>query len=108
MTQTNLAINPQRLWDAIMETAKYGATPKGGIKRLTVSDEDKKVRDWFRAQCEKLGCAVKIDSCGNMFATRPEAQGFAPHRHGFASRYAADRREIDGVWRARRAGSCGP
>src|SRR3990170_7611327 len=67
----NLTINPQRLWDQIMETAKYGATPKGGIRRLTVSDEDKKVRDWFKVQCEKLGCAVKIDSCGNMFATRP-------------------------------------
>jgi beta-ureidopropionase / N-carbamoyl-L-amino-acid hydrolase len=69
--KTNLTINPQRLWDAIMETAKFGATPKGGIKRLTVSDEDKRVRDWFKAACEQLGCAVKIDSCGNMFATRP-------------------------------------
>jgi N-carbamoyl-L-amino-acid hydrolase len=69
--KTNLTINPQRLWDAIMETAKFGGTPKGGIKRLTVSDEDKLVRDWFKAECEKLGCAVRIDSCGNMFATRP-------------------------------------
>ncbi|CAN5379006.1 Zn-dependent hydrolase [soil metagenome] len=66
----NLTINPQRLWDAIMETAAYGATPKGGIKRLTVSDEDKRVRDWFKAQCEALGCTVAIDSVGNMFATR--------------------------------------
>jgi beta-ureidopropionase / N-carbamoyl-L-amino-acid hydrolase len=70
-SKTNLAINPQRLWDAIMETARFGATPKGGIKRLTVSDEDKKVRDWFRAQVEKLGCAVEVDEVGNMFATRP-------------------------------------
>jgi N-carbamoyl-L-amino-acid hydrolase len=69
--KSNLTINPQRLWDAIMETAKYGATPKGGIKRLTVSDEDKKVRDWFKAQCEALGCKVSVDSVGNMFALRP-------------------------------------
>jgi N-carbamoyl-L-amino-acid hydrolase len=69
--RTNLTINPQRLWDAIMETAKFGGTPKGGIKRLTVSDEDKLVRDWFKKECEKLGCKVEIDSCGNMFATRP-------------------------------------
>ena len=40
--------------------------PKGGIKRLTVSDEDKKVRDWFKAECEKLGCAVVVDEVGNM------------------------------------------
>ena len=70
MAKTNLTINPQRLWDSLMDTAKFGGTAKGGIKRLTVSDEDKKVRDWFKAQCEALGCVVKVDSVGNMFATR--------------------------------------
>ena len=70
-SKTNLTINPQRLWDALMETAKFGATPKGGIRRLTVSDDDKRVRDWFKAECEKLGCTVLVDSCGNMFAARP-------------------------------------
>jgi len=70
-SRSNLTINPQRLWDALMETAKFGATPKGGIKRLTVSDEDKKVRDWFKAQCEALGCTVSVDTVGNMFALRP-------------------------------------
>ncbi len=69
-SKTNLTINPQRLWDTLMETAKFGGTPKGGIKRLTVSDEDKRVRDWFKAECEKLGCSVQIDEVGNMFATR--------------------------------------
>ena len=70
-SKTNLTINPQRLWDSLMETAQMGGTPKGGIKRLTVSDEDKRVRDWFKAECEKLGCVVEIDEVGNMFATRP-------------------------------------
>jgi beta-ureidopropionase / N-carbamoyl-L-amino-acid hydrolase len=69
--KTNLAINPQRLWDSLMHTAQFGATAKGGIKRLTVSDEDKRVRDWFKSECEKLGCTVQIDEVGNMFATRP-------------------------------------
>ncbi len=78
-SKTNLAINPQRLWDALMETAKFGATPKGGIKRLTVSDEDKKVRDWFKTECEALGCTVAVDEVGNMFATRPgRRQDMAP------------------------------
>ena len=67
----NLQINPQRLWDALMETAKIGATPKGGIKRLTLTDLDRKVRDWFKAQCEALGCTVSVDDVGNMFARRP-------------------------------------
>jgi beta-ureidopropionase / N-carbamoyl-L-amino-acid hydrolase len=74
-SQTNLTINPQRLWDSLMETAQFGGTPKGGIKRLTVSDEDKRVRDWFRAECEKLGCRVDVDEVGNMFATRPGKRG---------------------------------
>jgi N-carbamoyl-L-amino-acid hydrolase len=71
MSGQNLTIDPQRLWDMLMDTAKFGGTPKGGIKRLTVSDEDKLVRDWFKAQCEALGCKVEVDSVGNMFATRP-------------------------------------
>ena len=71
MPAQNLTIDPQKLWDAIMETAKFGATAKGGIKRLTLSDDDKMVRDWFKAACEALGCKVSVDSVGNMFAVRP-------------------------------------
>jgi beta-ureidopropionase / N-carbamoyl-L-amino-acid hydrolase len=41
----NLQINARRLWDTLMETAKFGGTAKGGICRLTLTDEDKKVRD---------------------------------------------------------------
>ena len=67
----NLTIDPQKLWDNLMETAKFGGTPKGGIKRLTLSDDDKKVRDWFKAACEALGCKVAVDAVGNMFAVRP-------------------------------------
>jgi N-carbamoyl-L-amino-acid hydrolase len=67
----NLQINPQRLWDTLMETAHIGATPKGGICRLTLTDLDRQVRDWFKAQCEALGCTVAVDEVGNMFARRP-------------------------------------
>ncbi|MBS0249463.1 MAG: Zn-dependent hydrolase [Proteobacteria bacterium] len=67
---TNLKINSRRLWDSLMDTAKFGGTEKGGIKRLTLTDEDKLVRDWFKAQCEAMGCTITIDEVGNMFATR--------------------------------------
>jgi N-carbamoyl-L-amino-acid hydrolase len=70
-SKTNLTINSKRLWDTLMDTAKFGGTPKGGIKRLTVTDDDKRVRDWFKAECENLGCVVEVDEVGNMFATRP-------------------------------------
>jgi N-carbamoyl-L-amino-acid hydrolase len=67
----NLQIDAQRLWDSLVHTAKIGATPKGGICRLTLTDLDRQVRDWFKAQCEALGCTVAIDEVGTMFARRP-------------------------------------
>ncbi|MDA8249040.1 MAG: Zn-dependent hydrolase [Rhodospirillales bacterium] len=67
----NVAVNAERLWATIMETAQIGGTPKGGIKRLTLTDLDKQVRDWFRAACEAAGCTVTVDEMGNMFARRP-------------------------------------
>ena len=54
-----------------METAQFGATPKGGICRLTLTDFDRQVRDWFKLRCEALGCTVTVDEVGNMFARRP-------------------------------------
>jgi N-carbamoyl-L-amino-acid hydrolase len=70
-SRQNLAIDPQRLWGSLMETARFGGTPKGGICRLTLSDADKAVRDWFKAEVEALGCTLTVDEVGNMFALRP-------------------------------------
>src|SRR5580704_8740523 len=67
----NLQIDGQRLWDTLMHTAQIGATPKGGICRLTLTDLDHQMRDWFKAQCEALGCKVAVDEVGTMFAHRP-------------------------------------
>src|SRR5579863_7126936 len=61
-----------------MEMAKIGATPKGGCKRLTLTDLDKQGRELFRAWCEKEGCKVEVDEMGNMFATRPGVDNDLP------------------------------
>lgn len=53
-----------------MEMAVIGATPKGGVRRLALSDEDKVARDLFVRWCEEAGCAVSIDAMGNIFARR--------------------------------------
>jgi N-carbamoyl-L-amino-acid hydrolase len=66
----NLTIDPERLWDDLMQTARIGATAKGGICRLTLTDLDRQVRDWFKTRCESLGCAVTVDDMGTMFARR--------------------------------------
>jgi beta-ureidopropionase / N-carbamoyl-L-amino-acid hydrolase len=68
---TILQIDAERLWDSLMATAKIGATARGGICRLTLTDLDRQVRDWLKVQCEALGCSVAIDEVGNMFARRP-------------------------------------
>ncbi len=75
---SNVRVNGQRLWDALMEIAKIGGTPKGGCKRLTLTDVDKKGRELFRAWCEKEGCTVKVDEMGNMFARRPGVEDDLP------------------------------
>lgn len=69
-TLTNQRIDGARLWDTLMAIAEIGATPKGGVKRITLTDEDRRGRDLFRSWCEAAGCTVSIDSMGNMFARR--------------------------------------
>ena len=41
---SNIRIDGGRLWDSLMEMAKIGATPKGGCKRLTLTDLDREGR----------------------------------------------------------------
>lgn len=74
----NLKIDPERLWGDLMETARIGAAPKGGICRLTLGDLDRQVRDWFRVQTEALGCTVTVDDMGTMFARRAGQRGGIP------------------------------
>src|SRR3981189_996782 len=67
---SNLQIDSARLWDTIHETAKFGATPKGGVLRLTLGPEDKQGRDWFRRACGGGGLEVDVDTLGSMCGLR--------------------------------------
>src|SRR6266545_3517867 len=67
----NLKIDGELLWGDLMETAAIGGTAKGGICRLTLTDLDRQVRDWFKARAEALGCTVTVDDMGAMWARRP-------------------------------------
>src|ERR1700730_2290574 len=67
----NLQIDPQRLWDTLMETARIGATPKGGICRLTLTDLDRQVRDLFRDQCEALRCPLSLPTRRTTYVVGP-------------------------------------
>jgi N-carbamoyl-L-amino-acid hydrolase len=75
---TNLRIDGKRLWDSLMEMAKIGGTPKGGVNRLTLTDLDRQSRDLFGEWCRKAGCTIKIDQMGSMFARRAGADDSLP------------------------------
>lgn len=75
---SNLRVDGNALWVDLMETARFGGTPKGGVRRLTLTDEDRQVRDWFVRTCTDLGCEVSFDSMGNLFARRPGLDNALP------------------------------
>jgi len=65
-----LRINGDRLWQSLMELARIGATPKGGVRRLTLTDTDREARDLFARWAREAGLEVEVDPIGNMFARR--------------------------------------
>jgi len=42
-----LKVDGERLWQSLMDLARIGATPKGGVRRLTLTDLDRQGRDRF-------------------------------------------------------------
>ena len=36
-------IDAKRLWSSLMELAKIGATPKGGVRRVTLTEADREM-----------------------------------------------------------------
>jgi beta-ureidopropionase / N-carbamoyl-L-amino-acid hydrolase len=75
---TKLRINGQRLWDSLMELARIGATDKGGVCRLTLTDLDKQGRDLVCALAREAGMTVTIDKIGNGFMRRPGRNNSLP------------------------------
>lgn len=83
---SGLQIDRDRLWDTIHSTARWteatGVDPSDikrvGLKRLTLSKEDKEARDWFVSTTESLGCKTHVDQIGNIFAVRPGLNNDAP------------------------------
>lgn len=71
MSGSNQRIDGKRLWDSLMSLAEIGATPKGGVRRITLTDLDRQGRERFRSWCEAAGLTVRVDAIGNMFARRP-------------------------------------
>lgn len=68
--RSNLSANPSRLWDTLMVSASIGPGPRGGLRRLTLTDEDRQARDQLRSWAEEGGYGLTLDTLGNMFLRR--------------------------------------
>jgi beta-ureidopropionase / N-carbamoyl-L-amino-acid hydrolase len=66
-----LRVDGGRLWRSLMDLAQIGATPKGGVRRLALTDLDGQGRDLVVGWLKETGSRIEIDGAGNIFATRP-------------------------------------
>jgi N-carbamoyl-L-amino-acid hydrolase len=81
-TAPAVSINADRLWQSLMTLAQLGATAKGGVCRLALTELDRQARDLVVGWTREAGCAVRIDAIGNVFARRP---GIDPARPAVAT-----------------------
>jgi N-carbamoyl-L-amino-acid hydrolase len=65
-----LRVDGARLWASLETMAQIGATPRGGVCRLALTDLDRAARDLFVRWATDAGCTVRIDRIGNIFARR--------------------------------------
>ena len=68
---TDLRIDGERLWASLMELAQIGATPKGGVCRIALTDLDRQGRDLVTRWAREAGMSVTVDKIGNVFMRRP-------------------------------------
>ncbi len=63
-------VNPDRLWQSILDIAAIGPTPEGGSCRLALTHEDTEARALFLRWCHDLNLHHEQDAIGNMFLRR--------------------------------------
>ena len=69
-TLDTLRIDGDRLWDSLMRLARIGATPKGGVCRLALTDLDRQARELVSDWAREAGMSVRVDRIGNLFMRR--------------------------------------
>jgi len=62
-----IQIDTDRLWRTLERSAEIGPGVAGGLRRLTLTSEDRAMRDQLRAWADGDGFATTVDRAGNMF-----------------------------------------
>ena len=75
-----------------------GATPKGGVRRLALSDDDRAARDQVVAWMQSAGLRVEVDRIGNIFGTRPGTEETPPVMTGSHIDSVANGGKLDGAY----------
>ena len=73
-----MRINTQRLADSMAELGRVGETPRGGLTRLALSDEDRRGRDLLVEWMRSAGLTVSVDRMGNIFGVRAGREALPP------------------------------
>src|SRR5499426_776843 len=71
-------VDRKRLEQAIDELGRIGQTPRGGLTRLALTDEDKRGRDWMVSRMREAGLSITVDQMGNIFGQRAGDPGLPP------------------------------
>jgi N-carbamoyl-L-amino-acid hydrolase len=71
-------IDLKRLEQSMDELGRVGATERGGLTRLALSDEDRRGRDLLVGWMREAGLRVTVDQMGNIFGERPGSRPLPP------------------------------
>jgi N-carbamoyl-L-amino-acid hydrolase len=71
-------VNGARLWQSLMDLARIGGTPKGGVCRLALTDLDRQGRDLVIGWAREAGMSITVDQIGNVFMRRPGRNNALP------------------------------
>ena len=73
-----MKINRARLAASMEALGRVGETPRGGLTRLALSDEDRRGRDLLVGWMRDAGLTVTVDQMGNIFGLRVGTAALPP------------------------------
>ena len=73
-----MRIDRKRLEASMDVLGRVGATARGGLNRVALTDDDRRGRDLLVTWMREAGLAVTVDQMGNILGIRPGAESLAP------------------------------